>query len=362
MDAAVYTPSVVSSTPQTSLLPPMPVTQTITSDTTQAVRVHTPAESSANMRLLGAEALFSLHDYLNKPTSSYTEKDSLGKYKGDLSDMTPSKMPLGFPDTIAIDIDSDSESFGNLQFEDYDNDKSKVFDNMEDKGGDCKGVIIIDDNTDFLGPSGNDPSLSLGAGELDFNFDTNTERSSGTTRRCGFGIGRKNLKAMVEEDKDPIEMHTQKFQRSFRASLKKPKLFDCEKCGREFTNIGLLEAHLVGAHGVTETTNLGKITHFQCQFCKKKFRYQATLDKHVIRHNNNGANRPYRCSICRNGYRYQESLNIHLKVHREAISFECDICDKTYSSKILFQKHIVYMHEVRRTSKSQQMLLHDSPD
>ena len=121
----------------------------------------------------------------------------------------------------------------------------------------------------------------------------------------------------------------------------------CEICGKVLTNAAAVEVHLVSTHGVTETATHGKIPHFPCPDCDKKFRFKCLLDKHMRQHD---YARPYKCKICHNMYRYEESLKIHSKVH--ANSFECHVCNKGYTNKHLFQKHIVYMHEIRRPAKN----------
>ena len=119
----------------------------------------------------------------------------------------------------------------------------------------------------------------------------------------------------------------------------KPNI-NCEICGKTLHNLIALENHLVSTHNITESVRFGKIKYFECDTCSKKFRYQTLLDKHVRKHSQL---RPYMCKICRNSYRHRESLEIHRKVHTN--DFGCHLCNKKYTNKVLFQKHIIYMHD-----------------
>ena len=123
--------------------------------------------------------------------------------------------------------------------------------------------------------------------------------------------------------------------------------FECEECAKTLPTQSLLEAHLVAAHNVTETPMLGKISHHTCGRCGKKFRFQASLNKHEIKHI--GA-KPHRCKVCQNSYGLKSSLDIHMNVHTNCL--RCNLCNKAYNNKKLFQKHIVYMHE--KSSLNQQ--------
>lgn len=50
------------------------------------------------------------------------------------------------------------------------------------------------------------------------------------------------------------------------------------------------------------------------------------------------------CSYCKTTKYGQESLTRHMRKHFPTKSVKCGVCDKTYSSKILLQEHIVKTH------------------
>ena len=338
--------------------------------------------SQADLRLLGAEALYSLQEYLNKPPtggigsstadSCKSQKDRL-PYNGD----TPSKM-LQFNESIPIDVDSDSASLSSLHFDTDYGDARNVLDSKEKDFCEKKNIIIIDDRNQFLDSS----NLDHMSGTVSLQSDLQTGYPAQT-----LAISRTSLSDSVTTDsmtaglygkpKDngvagldmlslPHDLRTMKAIPGTSSTAGSPHNSDiadrmvshywltpdkakltCEVCGKVLTNAAAVEVHLVSTHGVTETATLGKIPHFSCPDCDKKFRFKCLIDKHMRQHD---YARPYKCKICHNMYRYNESLKIHSKVH--ANSFECDVCKKGYTNKNLFQKHIVYMHEIRRPAKN----------
>lgn len=348
-------------------------------DTSSGLTPSQQEYSQADLRLLGAEALYSLQEYLNKPPGSSTvdtcksQKDRLS-YNGD----TPSKM-LQFNECVPIDVDSDSASLSSLQFDtDYGDAARNMLDVKERDFCEKKNIIVIDSQNQFLDST----NLDNMSAAVSLQSDLQTGYSGQAV-----GIGRTSLSDSVASDsltaglygksKDssvagldmlslPHDLRTVKAVPCTSSTAGSPHGTDvaermlshywlapdkakltCEVCGKVLTNAAAVEVHLVSTHGVTETATLGKIAHFQCPDCDKKFRFKCLLDKHMRQHD---YARPYKCKICHNMYRYDESLKIHAKVH--ANSFECHVCNKGYTNKNLFQKHIVYMHEIRRPPKN----------
>ena len=122
-----------------------------------------------------------------------------------------------------------------------------------------------------------------------------------------------------------------------------------------------LESHLVARHGLINSRRLARpIPNTACPECGKRFRFRAQLNKHRRRHvatTTAGATvdagdcttRIYRCRLCRNAYRHPQSLDLHAHVHEGGVNglgrLTCDLCKKSYANKVLFQKHIIYMHD-----------------
>ena len=264
-------------------------------------------------------------------------------------------------DRVAIDLDSepdaDSQSVGTPNFEDN-NCSFSHGDPMDNvtlpreyqmtlgerkvrRVKDAKNVIVIEDNELF------NSARTL--------HETVGECNSGELKRLSGFAGRSSASSVdCESIEDAAELRSLNNEFSpevdpdisgFRSAV-----LACEVCGWHARTVSHLESHLVSQHGVVESERLGHfIKSVSCPVCSKRFRFHAQLTKHVAVHGKAVTERPYRCPICRNSYRHAQSLALHSSVHDKSFitgsRLNCKLCYKTYSNKVLFQKHIVYMHE-----------------
>ncbi|XP_055640746.1 zinc finger protein 568-like isoform X2 [Toxorhynchites rutilus septentrionalis] len=97
------------------------------------------------------------------------------------------------------------------------------------------------------------------------------------------------------------------------------KPFECEQCGRQFTNRYLLQQHEQVAHtGV----------RFPCPDCDKSFTCKSYLKVHQRIHSND---RPFVCQICQRGHLTRRDLEVHMTVHSGKKEFVCDVCGKDFA-------------------------------
>jgi len=268
-------------------------------------------------------------------------------------------------DHVAIDLDSEpdaeSQSVNTPNFEDNINeDNSSSFsqgDPMNDvtlprecqpalgqrkvrRVKDAKKVIVIEDE------------LFNSVGTLHETVETVGELKR---LNCGF-VGRSSASSTADcesiEDAGEMRCLNMEFspERDPNISGLRSAVLACEICGWHARTVSHLESHLVSQHGITESERLGHfIKSVSCPVCNKRFRFQAQLSKHMAVHSAPDTERPYRCQICRNSYRHADSLALHSRVHDESTKkgsiLYCTLCYKTYPNKVLFQKHINYMHE-----------------
>jgi len=204
---------------------------------------------------------------------------------------------------------------------------------------DAKNVIIIEDN-----------ELFNSAGALN---ETVTESSDGKLKWLSGFTGRSPASptADCESIGDTAELSNEFIPEvdpvvsGFHSAA-----LACEVCGWHARTVSGLESHLVSQHGIVESERLGhSIKSVACLVCGKRFRFRAQLSKHMTVHSARATEHPYRCQVCRNSYSRAQSLALHSRVHDKTMikgsRLTCAVCYKTYPNKVLFQKHIVYMHE-----------------
>lgn len=330
-------------------------------------------------RQLGAEALASLNSYFSEPVSGTTNSGihggvSTSSGQGFLKSngweaMQSSKMMSCFQVTSAnqaalsqtlnetIAIDSDSDSLDGMQFGSisdsgrsrYVGTSSRVSARLMKKSTrnacDMKHIITIKDKELFESGADLDEVMPEDL--------KSPSQLSVVPQRTLTSVDCESLPDASESrslfnDISPHGLSSEDFdvKSNFEVTTGSKPMCICEICGRRIPTLCQLEAHLVSKHGIVESSQLGKITHFSCSVCGKRYRFQAQLDKHMVRHE---VERPYKCKACRNAYRYEESLLLHVQVHSNRLN--CNLCNKTYTNKVLFQKHISYMHEKAKDSK-----------
>ncbi len=290
-------------------------------------------------------------------------------------------------ETVAIDLDSDSESFSPLNFEDEDDGTDKTTGWMEKKEpptsdteqndlmcqSDVKNIILIEDGTDLMQDGCIDqsetdavsvtddyeryrsalPKLNIPVKAWPSPIQLKVEALEGARVLASVSDVPMNQNDDTESEQGdqlgigritggwPWEM-----ARKDKSQTNTPS--ECEVCHKTFAFVSSahLECHLVETHNITISRQVGPIPHKCCPHCDKKFRFQATLEKHLFVHVDQ---KPFKCTKCPNAYCYAESLDIHKVSHDGNLT--CQICNSTYANRKLFQKHIKYMHEMRRSTR-----------
>lgn len=256
---------------------------------------------------------------------------------------------------VAIDVDSEegNEAFDDIDLGDVTNCNGNVpsspstvhpgFNSTTGSGGkttcrkvkDAKNVIIIEDS-ELLEPTGDVSEVVCDYGNSELKLlDSFANRCLLPSNDCESVIDNSDSRSILSPGKQGFES----------------AVLCCEMCGWQARNNSQLESHLVTRHGIIDNRSLGRrIAHITCPVCGKRFRFRAQLDKHRLRHVSASAERLHQCLKCRNSYRHAQSLALHSQVHTKGAPLSvdrlsCIVCNKTYANKVLFQKHIVYMHE-----------------
>ena len=93
--------------------------------------------------------------------------------------------------------------------------------------------------------------------------------------------------------------------------------YDCQFCGKMFTQTGSLKRHNVHVHGVADEKYQKKGTKqtrqmFDCGVCGKTFATQYMLTNHKIIHT---MVKPFPCKICEKSFNNLGTLSRHKRGH-----------------------------------------------
>ena len=102
--------------------------------------------------------------------------------------------------------------------------------------------------------------------------------------------------------------------------IHKETKYDCQFCGKMFTQTGSLKRHIVQVHGVNDANNQkykAKVPKksckiFDCGVCGKTFASPQILTSHKITHT---TVKPYPCKICQKSFNNLGTLSRHRKGH-----------------------------------------------
>ncbi|CAG7829775.1 unnamed protein product [Allacma fusca] len=141
---------------------------------------------------------------------------------------------------------------------------------------------------------------------------------------------------------------------------KKP--FECEYCGRGFTQNFILKKHTCDyslAGGDKEFLRIAreeqlfkrpdhlkthvKIVHsdekrFVCTTCGQRFKTSSNLRAHERKHAN--PDQKHLCNICGKSIKTLSQMGRHQKTHEDVLPFECHICGKRFKMKDYLGQHL----------------------
>ncbi|XP_026307111.2 zinc finger Y-chromosomal protein isoform X2 [Piliocolobus tephrosceles] len=107
----------------------------------------------------------------------------------------------------------------------------------------------------------------------------------------------------------------------------------CEMCEKGFHRPSELKKHVA--------VHKGKKMH-QCRHCDFKIADPFVLSRHILSVHTKDL--PFRCKRCRKGFRQQNELKKHMKTHSGRKVYQCEYCEYSTTDASGFKRHVISIH------------------
>ncbi|KAM8976143.1 zinc finger X-chromosomal protein isoform 2-T2 [Pelodytes ibericus] len=107
----------------------------------------------------------------------------------------------------------------------------------------------------------------------------------------------------------------------------------CEVCEKGFHRPSELKKH--------EAAHRGKKMH-QCRHCEFQIADPFVLSRHILSVHTKEL--PFRCKRCRKGFRQQTELKKHMKTHSGKKVYQCEYCEYNTTDASGFKRHVISIH------------------
>ncbi|TRY91110.1 hypothetical protein DNTS_020403 [Danionella cerebrum] len=155
-------------------------------------------------------------------------------------------------------------------------------------------------------------------------------------------------------DDQELQRHTEIFQGH--------KSHQCPHCEHKSTNASDLKRHIISVHT--------KDFPHKCDVCEKGFHRPSELKKHAESHKGNKIHLcrhcdfktsdpftlsrhilsvhtkdlPFKCKRCKRGFRHQNELKKHMKTHSGRKVYQCQYCEYNTTDASGFKRHVISIH------------------
>ncbi|OWF36353.1 zinc finger protein Xfin-like [Mizuhopecten yessoensis] len=138
--------------------------------------------------------------------------------------------------------------------------------------------------------------------------------------------------------------------------LLKTDVYGCGSCGQQLSSKSGLRKHRCSQTAYTSTINaessdepeeeaapplkqsrcdLKPHKSFQCQLCEKSFSSQANCTRHMRNHI---GDRPFSCEVCCNTFKMESDLHLHMSCHSDQ-TYSCDMCGEEFARQEYLRIH-----------------------
>ena len=80
---------------------------------------------------------------------------------------------------------------------------------------------------------------------------------------------------------------------------------------------------------------------YECDVCEKRFTSIWYLQSHMRIHTNE---KPYECEVCERCFRESSTLKVHMRIHTNEKPYECEACEMKFRQSSNFRRHMRTQH------------------
>ncbi|KNC25534.1 hypothetical protein FF38_12954 [Lucilia cuprina] len=88
---------------------------------------------------------------------------------------------------------------------------------------------------------------------------------------------------------------------------------------------------------------------FECKICGKTFRVSSKMTTHMRSHTDI---RPYKCTQCERSFKYSKDLNIHFRIHTGERPYSCNVCGHTFTQSNSLKTHRIKLNHLEINSSN----------
>ena len=128
--------------------------------------------------------------------------------------------------------------------------------------------------------------------------------------------------------------------------------FTCELCKLVVQIRWNLRRHLEEQHEIfnlEDVISSKEMKLFSCDLCEQEFTRKENLERHMVTHSSSSSSSKYTCTDCGKQFTTNFSLSRHQVIHAsDRESFQCNTCEKTFSTMGNLARHIDGVHKSYR--------------